>query len=85
VQQQLQSPSKTWNRRKFPFKSICVCGSCGSGVTAEVKTKKLKYGKYAKYIYYHCCRSIDYECDEPYIREEDLIKQLTAHINAGNY
>jgi len=84
AQKQLLVPPKTWNKKKFPFKSLCVCGSCGSGVTAEVKYKKLKYGKFAKYIYYHCCRSIDYDCDEPYITEDDLIKQLIAHINAGN-
>jgi hypothetical protein len=45
---------------------------------------KLKYGGFNKYIYYHCGRSVDYECDEPYITEEDLIKQLLAHINVGN-
>lgn len=84
AQKQLLVPPKSWNKKKFPFKSLCVCGSCGSGVTAEVKHKKLKYGKYAKYIYYHCCKSIDYDCDEPYITEDDLIKQLIAHINAGN-
>lgn len=31
----------------------------------------------------HCARSVDYDCDEPYITESDLIKQLLAHINAG--
>lgn len=84
AQKQLLVPPKSWNKKKFPFKSLCVCGSCGSGVTAEEKHKKLKYGKYAKYIYYHCCKSIDYDCDEPYITEDDLIRQLIAHINAGN-
>lgn len=84
AQRQLLVPPKTWNKKRFPFKSLCVCGSCGSGVTAEEKHKKLKYGKYTKYIYYHCCKSIDYDCDEPYITEDDLIKQLIAHINTGN-
>lgn len=84
VQKQLTVPPKTWNKKRFPFKTLCTCGSCGGGVTAEEKYKKLKYGSYAKYIYYHCARSVDYDCDEPYITEDDLIKQLLAHINAGN-
>ena len=50
-------------------------------MTAEEKYKKLKYGGFTKHVYYHCSRSIDYECDEPYITEEDLIQQLIGHIN----
>lgn len=41
-------------------------------------------GGHAKHIYYHCARSVDYDCDEPYITEDDLIKQLLSHINASN-
>lgn len=33
-----------------------------------------------KYIYYHCTRSVDYDCDEPYITEEELISQLLAQL-----
>lgn len=84
VQKQLIAPPKKWHKKKFPFKTLCICGSCGGGVTAEEKYKKLKYGGYNKYVYYHCGRSVDYDCDEPYITEDDLIKQLLAHINAGN-
>jgi site-specific DNA recombinase len=84
VQKQLLTPPKNWHKKRFPFKTLCVCGSCGGGVTAEEKYKKLKYGGYNKHIYYHCARSVDYDCDEPYITEEDLIKQLLAHINANN-
>ncbi len=84
VQKQLTVPPKKWHKNKFPFKTLCICGSCGGGVTAEERYKKLKYGGFNKYIYYHCGRSVDYECDEPYITEEDLIKQLLAHINARN-
>lgn len=84
VQQQLQVKPKTWHKKKFPFKTLCICGSCKGGVTAEERHKKLKHGGINKHIYYHCARSVDYECDEPYITEGDLIKQLLAHINAGN-
>lgn len=84
VQKQLLTPPKQWHKNKFPFKTLCTCGSCGGGVTAEERYKKLKYGGYNKHVYYHCARSVDYDCDEPYITEEDLIRQLLAHINAGH-
>jgi len=81
VQQQLSIPPKEWHKKVFPFKVLCTCGSCGGGVTAELKYKKLKYGGFTKHTYYHCSRSVDYECDEPYITEEDLIQQLIGHID----
>lgn len=81
VQQQLAVPPKQWHKNIFPFKVLCTCGSCGGGVTAEEKYKKLKYGGFTKHTYYHCSRSVDYECDEPYITEEDLIQQLIGHID----
>lgn len=84
VQKQLEVPPKPWNKKRFPFKSLCICGTCGSKVTAEEKFKKLRYGGVNKHIYYHCGRSKTYDCDEPYINENDLINQLIAHINAGN-
>lgn len=37
--------------------------------------------RFKKYVYYHCGRHIDYDCDEPYITEEDLIDQLVIHID----
>ena len=81
AQKQLTVPPKEWHKKVFPFKILCTCGSCGGGVTAEEKYKKLKYGGFTKHVYYHCGRSVDYECDEPYITEEDLIQQLIGHIN----
>ena len=75
-------PPKNWHQKLFPFKSICKCGTCGGGVTAEERYKKLKYGGYTKHIYYHCGRSVDYECDERYITEDDLISQLIAQIDS---
>lgn len=81
VQRQLTVPPKTWHKKEFPFKSICKCASCGASVTGEEKYKKLKYGGYNKHVYYHCTRSIDYDCEEPYITEEDLIQQLITHLD----
>src|SRR3990167_10239738 len=81
VQKQLVVPAREWHKKVFPFKTLCVCGSCRGGVTAEEKYKKLKYGGFSKHVYYHCTRSKDYECDEPYITEENLINQLIGHID----
>jgi len=39
VQQQLQTPPKNWHKNKFPFKTLCICGSCGGGVAAEERYK----------------------------------------------
>lgn len=84
VQKQLTVPPKTWHKKIFPFKTLCICGSCRGGVTAEEKFRKLKYGGFTKHTYYHCARSVNYECSEPYITEEDLIRQLIAHIDNIN-
>jgi len=81
AQRQLYVPPKEWNKKLFPFRGLCKCGSCGEWITAEEKYKKSKYGRVKKYVYYHCGRHIDYDCDEPYITEEDLIQQLVAHID----
>jgi len=80
VQRHLTTTPKDWKKNTFPFKSICVCGKCGASVTAEERTKKLKYGGMTKYVYYHCTRSVDYDCDEPYITEQELVSQLLAQL-----
>lgn len=81
VQKQLIVPDKEWHKKLFPFRGLCKCGSCGEWITAEERYKRYKYGRVKKYIYYHCGRHINYDCDEPYITEEDLIQQLIAHID----
>ncbi|MCX6726735.1 MAG: recombinase family protein [Candidatus Shapirobacteria bacterium] len=81
VQRRLLVPPKEWHKKLFPFRQICKCGTCGASITAEDKYKKLKYGGFKKHIYYHCTRSIDYDCEEPYITEDDLIQQLIAQID----
>lgn len=58
-----------------------VCGLCGSGISAEEKYKQLKDGTVAKYIYYGCGRSKDRHCKNPYLREEDLVEQLSALLD----
>ena len=62
--------------KEFAFTKFIFCGSCGSGVTAEEKYKKLKDGTTARYLYYGCTRSKNLHCKNGYIREEELIDQL---------
>ncbi len=76
VQIQLEVVPRQWNKQVFPFKKICKCGRCGGSVTAEVKYRRTKKGVINTHIYYHCNRIKDYDCKEPYITEEELIKQL---------
>lgn len=81
VQKQLETVPKTWNKNIFAFKTLMKCGSCGSSITAEEKYRKIRSGGYHKHIYYHCRRYLDYDCKEPYIDEDDLIKQLIGYID----
>ncbi|MBT9151391.1 MAG: hypothetical protein DDT40_01584 [candidate division WS2 bacterium] len=62
--------------KEFAFTKLITCGSCGSGVTAEEKYKKLKDGTTVRYVYYGCTRSKNLHCKGGYIREEELINQL---------
>ncbi len=80
VQVQLETYPKRWNKQVFPFKKICTCANCGSGVTAEIKYRVLKSTKVNTHIYYHCCRSKDMDCREPYITEQELINQLISFL-----
>ena len=64
--------------KKFAFRGLGECGHCGSSITAETKTKKLKSGKALRYVYYHCTgyRNGGKVCRGSYIREESLIENL---------
>jgi DNA invertase Pin-like site-specific DNA recombinase len=81
VQIQLETYPKQWNKQVFPFKKICKCGNCRSGITAEVKYRVLKSGKVNTHIYYHCCHSKDSTCREPYITEKEMIDQLISYLS----
>lgn len=80
VQIQLQVAPRQWNKQLFPFKKICVCGSYGGNVTAELKYRRTKTNVVHSHIYYHCNRIKKYDCKEPYITEQELIKQLIGHL-----
>lgn len=80
AQIQLQVAPRQWNKQVFPFKKLCICGHCGGNVTAEIKYRRLKNNQINSHIYYHCNRVRDYDCDEPYITEEELIRQLVIYL-----
>lgn len=50
-------------KRKLPFAGLLKCTKCGCSLTPEIKK--------GKYIYYHCTQYRG-NCDNVYIREEDL-------------
>ncbi len=61
-----------------PLCGLLKCGSCGMGVTGEVRIKKQKNGNTHRYVYYHCSKkSKKLKCPEPCIREEELNSQLS--------
>lgn len=68
------------NSKEFAFTRLMKCGKCGSGISAQEKTKTLSDGSERKYIYYSCSRSRDINCDGAYVRETDLIEQLIELI-----
>jgi len=84
VQEQIVNENLRYENKEFAFTKLLKCGLCGSGITAEEKYKKLKDGTIKKYIYYGCTRSKDINCKCGYIREEELIKQLTEIIDELN-
>ncbi len=67
--------------KEFAFTKLMVCGLCGSGISAEEKYKILKDGTVSRYIYYGCSRGRDLNCKSGYIREEELVDQLSKIID----
>jgi DNA invertase Pin-like site-specific DNA recombinase len=80
VQIRLQTVPRQWNKQLYPFKKLCLCGTCGGSITAETKYKRTKSNNVNTHIYYHCNHYRDNYCPEPYITEEELIKQLIAFL-----
>jgi site-specific DNA recombinase len=67
--------------KEFAFTKLIKCGNCGSGITAEEKFKKLSDGSVRRYVYYGCSRARNQNCNGGYLREEELIEQLTKIID----
>ncbi|MCD6283345.1 zinc ribbon domain-containing protein [bacterium] len=57
----------------FTFRGLLTCAECGRFVTAETKKG---------HIYYHCTkRNKDYDCRQPFIREEALASEFTTILD----
>ncbi len=70
-----------WGSKDFHYTQLITCGGCESGVTAEEKFKDLKDGSRRRYVYYRCSKQKNMDCDEKYLREEELLKQLLDIID----
>lgn len=82
VQQQRSVPVKVkWGSRKILFRGIFKCAACNGSVTGEEKFRKRKVGEPRHHVYYHCGRSKDPSCKEPFLTEEELVKSLLQFIN----
>ena len=74
-----RTPDKKTDPR--PFCGLMSCGSCGMGITGEIKIKRQKNGTKHLYTYYNCSKkSKTQKCFEPCIRGEELERQLSAKI-----
>jgi DNA invertase Pin-like site-specific DNA recombinase/predicted metal-binding protein len=81
VQEKLNEDNKPKTKfKEFTFVKLMTCGKCGSGITAQEKTKNISDGSIHTYIYYSCTRHKDHNCKNPYIREDQLLIQLEEII-----
>ncbi len=71
------APKSKPGTKQFDFTRMFKCGACGSGITAQERIKRLKCGAKKRYVYYHCTQFKNFDCHEPYIREESVIEQLS--------
>jgi site-specific DNA recombinase len=69
------------NDKEFAFTKLISCGLCGSGVTACEKFKYQQNGNTHRYVYYGCTKAKDPECKGGYIKEEDIIEQITKILD----
>lgn len=76
----------TWGSKKFPFKHLFYCGSCGSRLTVEEHFKPLKDGTKRRHVYYRCTKSTkDPDCKELSIKANDITEQILAMVDAGKF
>ena len=84
VQQVIDTRGHTQKQIKppTPFLGLLKCASCGMSITAETKTKTQKNGNMHSWTYYRCSRKKRaVKCDNPPIREKDLLPQLSATLD----
>ncbi len=75
-----------WGSKKFPFKHLFFCGSCGSRLTVEEHFKPLKDGTKRRHVYYRCTKSTkDPNCKEPSIKWSDITEQILEMVDTGEF
>ncbi len=82
-QKMIVAPKSKPGTKQFDYTKLLKCGGCGSGITAQEKYKQTKKHGQKRYVYYHCTQSRNFDCSEPYLREEKLTEafiQLLADI-----
>jgi DNA invertase Pin-like site-specific DNA recombinase len=84
VQRQLLVPFEKakWGSKVFTFKGLFECATCGSSIVGEERWRKRRNKQPRHHIYYHCTRQKDYNCTEPYLTEETLIRELLKYVEA---
>jgi DNA invertase Pin-like site-specific DNA recombinase len=70
--------------KEFAFTRIMKCGSCGSGITADEKFKKLLNGGVNRHVYYRCTKAKDRNCKNPALNETELIESLLDMVDTLN-
>jgi len=60
---------------------LFLCASCGASIVGEDRFRKRKVLDPVYHIYYHCSKSKDETCPEPYLTEEKLIKSLNQYVH----
>jgi site-specific DNA recombinase len=84
VQEVWRRRSRSWHDKRpvKPYTGLFRCGECGMMVTAEYKTKYYpSTNHHATYVYYRCTKkSLSHKCFQPFVREEELDRQLSAMI-----
>ena len=68
-------------RNDFAFTRVMVCGLCGSGISAQEKTKKCQNGNVWKYVYYGCSKAKDRFCKNKFIEESEVVKQIIGIVD----
>ncbi len=82
-QKMVVAPKSKPGTKQFDYTKLLKCGGCGSGITAQEKYKQTKKHGQKRYVYYHCTQSRNFDCSEPYLREEKLTEaflQLLSNI-----
>lgn len=75
-----------WGSKKFPFKHLFYCGSCGSRLTVEEHFKPLKDGTKRRHVYYRCTKSTkDPDCKEHSIKADDITEQVLQMVDNGEF